>query len=63
MHSVEEIALMHRIPSWRVRRLFEAGDLPEPRRFAGARVLTDGDLPIIEAALMKRGWLPTKVAA
>jgi hypothetical protein len=43
---------------WRVRRLFEAGVLPEPPRFAGKRMLTSGDIPAIVVALQERGWLP-----
>jgi DNA-binding transcriptional MerR regulator len=43
---------------WQVRRLFESGKLPEPRRVGAYRVFTPDELPRIEAALRQAGYLP-----
>ena len=44
--------------TWRVRRLFEDGTLPEPERFAGKRAIPGTMIPRIVDALRARGWLP-----
>ena len=41
-----------------VRRLFERGLLPEPARVGAYRVIDPDDLPKVEAALIKAGYLP-----
>ena len=48
---------------WQVRRLFEEGDLPDPPRFSGKRLLTADQVPVIVDALRARGWLPAPDAA
>lgn len=40
-----------------VRRLFERGILPEPPRVGAYRVVDEADLPIVEAALRRAGYL------
>ena len=44
--------------TWRVRRLFEDGTLPEPGRFAGKRAIPGATIPSVVDALRTRGWLP-----
>ena len=46
---------------WRVRRLYEAGALAEPDRFAGKRVISPEQIPAIVDALRDRGWLPGRI--
>ena len=48
---------------WQVRRLFEDGDLPDPPRFGGKRLLTADQIPVIVDALRARGWLTAPDAA
>lgn len=54
-HDVAELLGTH---TWRVRRLFEDGTLPEPDRFAGKRAIPREMIPSIVDALRDRGWLP-----
>ena len=56
--STAEVANMLRVPSWRIRRLFEDGELVEPARVAGRRVVPTAMLPAIIDALRNRDWLP-----
>lgn len=43
---------------WKVRRLFEDGTLPEPKKFGGKRIISAALIPAIEYAFRERGWLP-----
>jgi DNA-binding transcriptional MerR regulator len=45
---------------WQVRRLFERGLLPEPRRVATYRVVAEEDLPAVEKALKEAGYIPAE---
>ena len=56
--TTRELADLFGIKTWRIRRLFEAGDLPEPSRFAGRRAIPTKWIPRIVDALRERGWLP-----
>ena len=47
---------------WQIRRLFEAGDLPEPQRFGHKRMIQRASLPAIVEALRARGWLNREAA-
>ncbi len=51
------------IPEWRVRRLFERRILPDPPRIGGYRAIPAADLPIVERALRRAGYLSSEVAA
>jgi hypothetical protein len=42
---------------WKVQRLFDRGLMPEPRRIGRCRVLLEGDLPELEAALKQAGYI------
>jgi DNA-binding transcriptional MerR regulator len=49
-------------PAWCVRRLFERGLLPPAPRVGAYRVITAGDLPLVERALRAAGYLSGEVA-
>lgn len=51
------------VHEWQVRRLFEDGDLPEPPKFGGKRMVAPDLLPDIIRALAARGWIPQEAAA
>lgn len=57
--TTREVAELLETHEWRVRRLFEAGDLPEPGKFGGRRAIPSSRLPEIVDALRARHWLPT----
>ena len=48
------------VREWQVRRLYEDGNLREPERFGGKRIIDRAQLPRIVNALRERGWLPTE---
>ncbi len=55
--STSDVArLFQPLEEWRVRRLFEAGDLPEPPRMGGRRIIERSQLPLIIEALSRRNW-------
>ena len=56
--TTREMADLLGTDTWRIRRLYESGDLPEPLRFAGKRAIPREAIPEIVDALRKRGWLP-----
>ncbi len=58
-----EVADLFAVEEWRVRRIFESGDLPEPARFAGRRAIPRSMLPDIVDALRLHDWLPKREAA
>lgn len=63
-YSTRQAADLLGVPTWQIQRIFEDGNLPEPPRFAGKRVI-DGPLLInLVDALRRRGWLqsPTESA-
>jgi hypothetical protein len=47
-------------PIWMIRRVFTRGFLPEPKRVGVYRVVRAKDLPAVEAALRRAGYLPAK---
>ena len=61
--TTREAAELFGTHTWRVRRLFEDGTLPEPARFAGKRAIPREMLPAILDALRARGWLPQSEGA
>ncbi len=56
--STRDVADLFGTDTWRVRRLFEDGTLPEPSRFAGRRAIPRESLPRVLDGLRARGWLP-----
>lgn len=59
LFSTGDVARMFNLDGvWRVQRLFEDRDLPEPPRFAGKRAIPGDMLPAIVDALRRRHWLP-----
>lgn len=56
--TVGTLAERFGVRPWQVRRLVERGLLPEPPRVGAYRIFTTKDLPRIEAALRKAGYLP-----
>jgi hypothetical protein len=57
LFSTRDLAELLGVETWRVRRIFEDGTLPEPSRFAGRRVIAPELVPLIVQALRDRGWL------
>jgi excisionase family DNA binding protein len=47
---------------WRIRRLFESGDLPEPQKFGGKRVIPRSMIPKIIDAMRLRGWIESEAS-
>jgi hypothetical protein len=45
------------LPTWKVRRLYERGLLPEASRVGLCRVIDESDLPSIESALKVAGYI------
>lgn len=62
-YSTRELADILGTETWRVRRLYEDGTLPEPPRFAGRRAIPRESIPEIVDKLRQRGWLPGVTAA
>jgi hypothetical protein len=58
--AIGAVARHFGLPPWKIRRLFERGFLPEPRRVGAYRVIPARDLPKIEAALRRAAYLPTQ---
>lgn len=63
IYTTQQIADLLGIEIWRVQRVFEAGDVPEPERFAGRRAIPSSLVPRIVDALRDRDWLPTTATA
>lgn len=57
-YTTGEAARLIGCPEWRVGRLYVRGVLPEPRRHAGARLLTPDDVELVRAALVEQGVIP-----
>lgn len=49
------------LPVWKIRRLYERRLLPEPGRIGNYRVVDASDVPAIEDALKRCGYLPDDV--
>jgi hypothetical protein len=63
IYSTRQLAEILGTQTWRVRRVFEDGTLPEPDRFAGKRAIPGTMIPAIVDALRDRGWLDVAEAA
>lgn len=55
--STGDVAELLGVEPWRVRRLFEDGDLADPPRIGLARAIPRESIPMIVDALRARGWL------
>ena len=51
--TTREVAELLGVETWRVQRVFEHGDLPEPARFGGRRAIQSDSLPAIVDALLR----------
>jgi hypothetical protein len=56
--SVNEAGRRLGVPGWQVRRLYDQGKLPPPRRIGLWRLLTVDDLPAITEALRRENRRP-----
>lgn len=61
LFTTRELADVLGTVTWRIRRLFEDGTLPEPPRFAGKRAIPGEQIPVIVDALRARHWLPEPI--
>ena len=59
IYTTRQVAELLCVDTWRVRRLFEDGTLPETERFAGKRTIPRELIPQIVDELRNRGWLPS----
>jgi hypothetical protein len=59
-YSVGAAAAQFGVPAWKVRRLFERGLLPPAARVGPYRIIPGSELPDVERALKKVGYLPEK---
>lgn len=58
--TLGDIARLFGRPIWMVRRCFERGLLPEPARLGVYRVVPAADLPLVEDAMRRAGYLPAE---
>lgn len=63
IYTTRQLADILGVETWRVRRLFQDGTLPEPGRFAGRRAIPGSMIPAIVDGLRRRGWLPEQAEA
>jgi hypothetical protein len=59
--SVGEAAHHFGVPTWKVVRVYERGLLPPALRFGRYRVVRESDLPALEGALRRAGYLNREV--
>jgi len=60
LFTTRDVAEILGIETWRVRRIFEDGTVPEPGWFGGRRAIPGSLIPIIIDALRRRNWLQTE---
>lgn len=56
--STADVGELLGVPTWKVRRLFEDGTLPDPPRIGRQRAITRPMISPIAQELNRRGWLP-----
>ncbi len=61
--STADVAKLLSVDSWKVRRLFEDGTLPEPGRIGNQRAIPREMIQQITVALQRRGYMPTTEVA
>jgi hypothetical protein len=57
-YTVGDLARRWGIEEWKIRRVFDCGDLPQPRRFGLYRIIPSEDVHALVEALKARGYLP-----
>jgi DNA-binding transcriptional MerR regulator len=62
VYTIGDLAKHFGCQPWQVRRVFERGLLPPAQRLGAYRVMFAADLPQVEEALRKCGYLPQAVA-
>jgi DNA-binding transcriptional MerR regulator len=60
VYTMGQLARRYGCQSWQVRRLFERGLLPPASRVGPYRVVSEADLPAVEFALQKAGYIPAR---
>jgi hypothetical protein len=58
LYTVGSLAHHFGVKPWQVRRLFSRGFLPAAARLGPSRVFSADDLPAVEDALRRAGYLP-----
>ena len=58
--TLGDLARRWKLPLWKVRRPYELKLLPDPPRAGCYRRVTERDLPALEAALRRLGYLPAQ---
>ncbi len=56
-YSIGAVAARYGLPTWKVRRAIVRGFLAEPARVGPCRVFTPEQLPAVEDALRRAGYL------
>lgn len=57
-YTTAELAAFLGIDAWKIRRLFERGEVAEPRRLGNSRAIPRAAIPQIVDRLRVHGWLP-----
>jgi AraC-like DNA-binding protein len=60
--TVGDLAQHFKVSSWKIRRIFERGLLPQPLRLGLYRAIPSADLHKVERALREAGYLAEEVA-
>jgi hypothetical protein len=55
--TLGSVARRYGLSVWQVRRIYERGLMPPAARAGMYRIVTEGQLPAIEAALRQAGYL------
>jgi DNA-binding transcriptional MerR regulator len=61
--TMGQVAARYGVQQHHVRRIFQRGLLPEPLRVGAYRVVPVEDLPKVEAALRRAGYIPAEAEA
>jgi hypothetical protein len=60
--TIGDVAKHFGCEAWKVRRVYERGLLPPAARVGAYRVIFPAELPLVEAALRKLGYLPAEAS-
>ena len=61
--TMGQVAARYGVQQHHVRRIFQRGFLPEPQRVGAYRVVAVEDLPKVEDALRRAGYIPAEAEA